>query len=100
MTKEEFFALGGTQENLNNNNFSIEEFMTDLYDHQELSILYFDSEIFFSMYCKLQSYRDRIRYGYDDEFDEYIASEFKDLWETGDEVDYKLFGMVHNFFAR
>ena len=100
MTKEEFFALGGTQENLNEDNFSIEEFMTNLFDHQELSTLNMDCNWHFNHYCKIQSYQDRCPNKFNDEFQDYIASEFNALSIWEEKIDTRLFGLVDNYFAR
>lgn len=94
MTKEEFFALGGTQENLNDTNFSIEEFMTDTFDHQELSVLYSNSEWLLEFQAEIQNLQDCFPYGYCDEFKYQIDSLWKQLSYWEDKADRRLFGII------
>jgi hypothetical protein len=91
MTKEEFFALGGTQENLSDLNFSVEEFMTNLFDHQELSTLYLDSQSLLNLECRIQKMYDSCPY---DEYDDYIYPLWREHSELSEKVDSYLFHIV------
>lgn len=57
MTKQEFFALGGTQKNLNDNNFSIQEFVENVEGNNDFNIQNeFEEEILGSYSCDLLDY--------------------------------------------